>query len=85
MKEFEPAQLWPDLRVPMQELSRMESVDEVKTRLLKGISEAATEAELETARLAAFGRKSGEIRQRLGELGKLSPRSAGESLRNSMP
>ena len=51
----------------------MESVDEVRIRLLRGIAEAATEAELETARLAAFGRKSGEIRHRLGQLGKLPP------------
>ena len=51
----------------------MESLDEIKARLLNGIADAGSEAALETARLAAFGKKSGEIRQRLGELGKLSP------------
>ncbi len=51
----------------------MDSIDEIRARHLKNIAEAATEADLEAARLAAFGRKSGEVRSRLAELGKLSP------------
>ena len=56
----------------------MDSVDEIRSKLLLGIAEAATEAELEAARLAAFGKKSGEIRRRLSELGKLPPETRQE-------
>ncbi len=51
----------------------MESVEELRSRHLARIAGAGNEAELEVARLAAFGRKAGEVRQRLGELGKLTP------------
>ncbi len=51
----------------------MESLDEIRERHLSSIAEAADESALETARLAAFGRKAGEIRSRLGELGRLPP------------
>ena len=51
----------------------MESIDEIRARHLSNVAASGSEAELESARLAAFGRKSGDIRQRLGALGKLAP------------
>ena len=51
----------------------MEPVEELRSRHLARIAGAESEAELEEARLAAFGRKAGEIRRRLGELGRLTP------------
>lgn len=48
-----------------------QSLDEICSKHLSSIESAANEAELEAARLAAFGRKSGEISQMLGNIGKM--------------
>ena len=51
----------------------METLDELRSAHLQKVAQAADEAELEQARLAAFGRKSGEISQLLGKIGKMDP------------
>ena len=54
-------------------MQNMESLDELRSAHLQNVAQAADEAELEQARLAAFGRKSGEVSQLLGQIGKMDP------------
>ncbi len=51
----------------------MKSLDALRESHLTSIAAASSHDELEVARLAAFGRKSGEISQRLSQLGKMDP------------
>lgn len=51
----------------------MQSLEELRSFHLTRVKQASDEAELEEARLAAFGRKSGEISQRLSKIGKMDP------------
>ncbi len=51
----------------------MDTLTVLKQRHLERIALSESEADLEAARLAAFGRKSGEISQRLSQLGKMNP------------
>ncbi|MCY3877562.1 MAG: phenylalanine--tRNA ligase subunit alpha [Rhodobacteraceae bacterium] len=51
----------------------MDSLQDLRARHLDSIAGAETESDLEAARLAAFGRKSGEIGQRLSQLGGMDP------------
>lgn len=49
----------------------MPSLEETRAKHLAQVEKATNEAELEAARLAAFGRKSGEISQMLGTIGQM--------------
>ncbi len=51
----------------------MRSLDELRSAHLAKVRQAADANELEQARLAAFGRKSGEISRLLGQIGKMPP------------
>ena len=51
----------------------MDSIEDLRARHLQRVAAASSEEEVETARLAAFGRKSGEIGRRLGTIGRMPP------------
>ena len=51
----------------------MQSLDHLRSTHLSRVEAASNETELEAARLAAFGRKTGEISQQLSKIGSMSP------------
>ena len=61
---------WPPSAIRRQRF-KMETINEIRSRHLNRIARAESEAELEDARLAAFGRKAGEVSRRLSQLGKM--------------